>query len=142
MEEDELDVGRIYGHVVCLVAVLIFVLASATLTGGILDLREPPYTETYRDGPTLVSFGAYRVEMLSRLKLDGTEGAMETLLPSDSTLQEMYEKERLYRLALSHQASRRTITVSLVLMGVAVLLFLTHWGWFCRRKVPGRTENP
>lgn len=139
MEEKQLDVGRLYGYGVCLVAVLTFLFGCVELTRGILDYREPPYTESYRAGPTLVSFGAYKLELLGRAELDGAGGAVDALLPTDSTFRQMYEAERLYRLAVSHQTSRRRVTVSVVLLGAAVLLFGSHWLWLRRRERPGTT---
>lgn len=136
MEEHELDPGRLYGYAVCLVAVLTIVFACTSLAGRFLDFREPPYTKTYRDGPTLVSFGSYKMDVLSQLQFDGAGGAVGTLIPSDSTFRQMYEKERLYRLAVSHQVSRRGMAVNAVLLGVALLVFGSHWMWLRRRERP------
>lgn len=134
MERKTLDLGKLYGYGVCLVAVLVFIVASARLTGGILDIREPPYTKTFLRGPSLVSTGTYRMDLLGREGLAGAGDTVAALLPTESEFREMYEAERLYRLALSHQASRRTIMVSVVLLAVAVLVFATHWEWLRRRE--------
>lgn len=136
MQNGTFDAGRVYGYTVCLVATLIFVFASVEMTGGILDLREPPYTETYRNGPTLVSVDAYRMDVLARGGFAGDEDSRTDLLPTDAAWREMYEAERMYRLALTHQTGRRTIMVSLVLQVVAVLLFIGHWSWLRSRERP------
>lgn len=136
MQNGTFDAGRVYGYTVCLVATLIFVFGAAEMTGGIVDLREPPYTETYRSGPSLVSVDAYRMDVLARGGFAGDDESTTGLLPSDAEWREMYEAERMYRLALTHQWSRRTIIVSLVLQVAAVLLFIGHWSWLRRRERP------
>lgn len=133
MDDRDVDYGRIYGYTVCLVAILVFLFAGARLADGLVDQREPPFTEAYRNGPSLVSLEAYRVDLLSRLGTGAAGGATEALLPADSTLERMYEAERLYRLGLSRQATRRTIVVNLVLLVLAVTLFAAHWTWLQKR---------
>lgn len=136
MQNGTFDAGRVYGYTVCLVATLIFVFGAVEMTGGILDLREPPYTETYRSGPSLVSVDAYRMDVLARGGFVGDDGSPTGRLPSDAEWREMYEAERMYRLALTHQTARRAIMVSLVLQVAAVLLFIGHWSWLRRRERP------
>jgi hypothetical protein len=119
---------------VCLLAIVTFLVASAELVDGIVDLREPPYTTTYREGPSLVTLESYRMDLLDRAAPRDSALAAAAQLPPDSTLQSMFERERLYRLALSHQTSRKTIVVNLVLQVLAVGLFTAHWIWLRRRE--------
>lgn len=134
MDRSRFDVGALYGYAVCLLAIATFLVASAELVEGVLDLREPPYTTTYRDGPSLVTLESYRLDLLDRVAPRDSAFAAAAQLPTDSTLQSMYERERLYRLALSHQTSRKTIVVNLVLQVLAVGLFTAHWIWLRRRE--------
>lgn len=133
MDRSSFDVGALYGYAVCLLAIVTFLVASAELVEGVLDLREPPYTTTYREGPSLVTLESYRLDLLDRAGLRDSAVAAASL-PPDSTLQSMFERERLYRLALSHQTSRKTIIVNLVLQVLAVGLFTAHWIWLRRRE--------
>lgn len=134
MEGKKLDFGQIYGYAVCLVAVLTFLFAAAHLVGAMLDIRELPLTESYINGPSLVSVGAYKLDLLSRMGIEEGGETVASFFPSDSTLQQMFGAERLHRLALSHQTSRRTIVINLVLLALAVLLFAAHWLWLRRRE--------
>lgn len=140
MERNKLDPGQIYGYAVCLVAVLTFIFGAGDLVRGILDLRELPYSEVYEEGPSLVSLGAYRVDVLSRLEFRDQAGAVESLLPADSDFPQMFERERLYRLALSHQRNRTRVMVNLTLLGVALVLFISHWTWLRRRERTGPSK--
>jgi hypothetical protein len=128
------DLGQLYGYAVCFVAVLTFLIGTARLVGAVLDMRELPYTRSYANGPSLVSLGAYRIDLLRGVGAEQGGGAAASLIPPDSTLQRMFEAERLYRLALGHQTSRRTITVSVALLALATLLFAFHWTWLRRRE--------
>lgn len=141
-ESSEFDFGQLYGYTVCLLAILTFLVSFGGLVGGVLDLREPPYTEVYRDGPTLVSLGAYKADILSRGGFSDLGEAGESLVPSDSVFARMYDAERLYRLALTHQVSRRTIAVHAGLLAVAVFLFGFHWQWLRRRERRRYAEAP
>lgn len=147
MHDKKFDFGQLYGYTVCLVAILVFLFACAGLTIGIVDLREPPYTQTYREGPTLVSLDAYKMDLLARTGCTSASGGSDIALPAqsaasaDSGFARMYEAERLYRLALSHQASRRRIVVSLVLLGGALLLFASHAAWLASRSRPREADD-
>lgn len=140
MEGKKLDVGQIYGYAVCLITVLTFLFGTAQLVGAMLDIRELPYTESYVNGPSLVSLGAYKLDLLSRVGIEEGSGVAASVLPPDSTLQRMLEAERLHRLALSHQTSRRTIVVDLALLVLAVGLFAVHWMWLRRRERTASAE--
>ena len=139
VEARKLDFGQIYGYTACLVALLAFLYAAVNMMGAVLDMRELPYTRPYMNGPSLVSLGAYKVDLLSRIN-EGS-GAALSLLPPDSTLQRMLQAERLHRLALSHQMSRRTLVVNLVLLVLAVVLFTAHAMWLRARERATSTER-
>lgn len=134
MRTTKVDPGEIYGYAVCLVSVLVLLFAASELTESVLDLREPPYSESYREGPTLVSLEAYRLDVVGRAGLAEPSAAGATPAVPDSTVRRMYEAERLYRLALSHQVNRRRLMRSAVLMTLALFLFGVHAGWLWRRQ--------
>lgn len=134
VDERKLDFGQIYGYTVCLVAVLAFLVGAVRLVGAGLDMRELPYTPSYVNGPSLVSLEAFKLDLLSQVGLEEGSGAVASFFPTDSTLRRMLDAERLHRLALSHQISRRTLVVNLVLVGLAVLIFAAHWMWLRARE--------
>lgn len=134
MQGRRVDFGQLYGYTICLVAVLSFLFGAVNLVGGVLDIRELPYTRSYMGGPSLVSLGAYKIDLMSEVGIEEASAATVSLVPSDSTLQRMFEAERLHRLALSHQVSRRTIVINLVLLVLATLLFTAHWRWLRARE--------
>jgi hypothetical protein len=134
VEGRKLDFGQLYGYTICLVAVLTFLFGTVNLVGAMLDSRELPYTPSYVDGPSLVSLGAYKIDLLSRIGVEEGSEAAASFFPPDSALRRMLDAERLHRLALSHQTSRRTIVINLVLMMLAVLLFAAHWMWLRARE--------
>lgn len=140
MEARKLDFGQIYGYAVCLVAVLTFLFAAVKVVGAVLDIRELPYTRSYLNGPSLVSLEAYKIDLLSRIATTEESEAVASFFPADSALQRMLEAERLHRLALSHQTSRRTLVTNLVLLVLAVLLFAAHWMWLRARERSASAE--
>lgn len=141
MKPGKLDFGQVYGYTVCLLAVLTFLFGAVKLVGAVLDIRELPYTQYYMNGPSLASLGAYKIDLLSRFRIEGGSEAVASLLPPDSALQRMLEAERLQRLALSHQLSRRSIVINLTLVALAVLIFAAHWMWLRVRERTATEEG-
>lgn len=135
MEDRSDDYGRVYGYSACLVAILAFLYGGTRLAGAVLDARELLYTEEYRSGPSLVSEDVYRMELSIRAGDAGAGGAA-AVLPPDSTIRRMYDQERKYRLALSHQRTRRSIAVNLFLVVAAAGIFAGHAWWLRRRREP------
>lgn len=143
MEGKKRDIGQLYGYTVCLLAVVTFLFGTVWAVSAYLDTRELPYTAIYRRGPSVVSWESYKLDVLSRFVTEqGSDGAVSLIPAEDSTWQKMFEAEQRDRLALSHQLTRRSLVVSLVTLGVAILLFASHWMWLRSRERIAPSASP
>lgn len=112
-------VGSVYGYLVCLLAILIFVHSSAGIVNSIFGMASPASAFSAPMGPRVFSGERGPGNIFFR-----TLPPPNANMPSNSriTVRTAFAGEgRL-------QAARR-FAVSLVLLGIAILLFGWHWRW-------------
>jgi hypothetical protein len=123
-------IQQLYGYVVCLIAVIVFLIASLNIVNAIFDRIRPVTMQQY--GPYLDTFEAYQMQQ-RQLAPNGPaqkEGAVET--PPDSELRKGYESwHREQQAYASWQATKSIVTNSIMLI-IAAALFLSHWRWIRR----------
>jgi hypothetical protein len=61
-----------------------------------------------------------------------TESETPVYTPDDEALREMYEAEKVDRIASGRLTARRTLTQTTLTMFVCAVLFATHWVWLRR----------
>ena len=112
-------VGSIYGYLVCLLAIVIFVHSSAGIVSSIFGMASPAS-----------GFGA---PMGARV-FPGERGPgnifFRTLPPPNVNVPE--PSRITVRTAFAGEGrlqAARMLVVSLVLLGIAILLFRWHWRW-------------
>jgi hypothetical protein len=117
--------AQIYGYVVCVVAVITFIIAIAALSSSLIDLGDPLHSQ-YQNKTNLASFENYKVEAMKDIKQDAA------YIPDDVTLKSMYEAERDSVIAQAKHHTKRNIMTNVILVIVSVLLFIVHWRWMNR----------
>ena len=123
--------AQIYGYIVCLVAVITFIICLANFIPAIMDLGDPLHAGSMfgmQNSPSLASYENYKMDIL---KSSGKEGEQSTqsYVPDDQTLRTMYEAAKEDRIQTSRHQSTRTIVVSSIVMLLSIVLFLSHWMW-------------
>jgi hypothetical protein len=127
-------IAQIYGYVVCLTAVITFLISLAGIIGAIFDLSDPLHARSYGyKGPSLVSFETYKVDVLK-----STREESPGYVPDDETIRGMYEASKADRIQRVRHQSQRNLTVSSLLILICIILFTTHWIWLRRL---GRKEG-
>jgi hypothetical protein len=120
---------QVYGYLVCLVAVITFLICASTLVYAILDLGDPIHAGfTPAGSPSLASFENYKMDILKSTPKDG-EAARLAYIPDDQTLRAMYEAARNDKIQFILHESNRTIVIDAILIIICVVLFVTHWRW-------------
>jgi hypothetical protein len=119
---------QIYGYLVCVVAVITFLISATTLINAVIDLGDPLHAGWNQQGsPSLASYNNYKMDVLKSQTEKDT--AKATFAPDDKTLREMYESAKADKIQSSKHNSYKSIIVSIVLIIFCILLFTTHWMW-------------
>jgi hypothetical protein len=132
--EKQQRIAQLYGYAVCLVAVITFLISTASVVGAIFDLSDPLHATGFGFGvrePSLASFENYKVDVLKSTQQEKQLSA-PAYVPDDQTLHAMYEAAKTERIQTVSLRARRTITVSSLLILVCIALFTTHWTWLRR----------
>ena len=126
--------AQIYGYIVCLVAVITFIICLANIIPAILDLGDPLHAGSVfstQASPSLASFENYKMDILKSSSKEG-EQKEQAYIPDDQTIRSMFEAAKSDKIQTARHQSIRTITVSSIIMLVSIALFITHWMWMKR----------
>ncbi|MFA6082208.1 MAG: hypothetical protein WC773_02205 [Patescibacteria group bacterium] len=124
-------VPKIYGYVVCLVAVIVTLVALGNIVNAIFDRANPTSVSDYRynlQSHDVSSFAAYKADYQSNLNSAENKTATTVVL-SDDQLRTNYEAARTSQIDAVKLGTVKTITVFSILLVVAVGLFASHWIW-------------
>jgi hypothetical protein len=128
MERKQL-IGQIYGYVICLAAIIVFLTSMGTIISAVFDLSDPLHAVGigYQQ-PSLVSFETYKVDIL-RSPSETYKSSQPTYIPDDEVLRAMYEAAKDDRIQSVRFKARRSLTISSLIIFVAIGLFISHWRW-------------
>jgi hypothetical protein len=137
MERDNRHlVSLLYGYAVCIIAIVVGFISTASIVDAVFDLKDPIRSTSYTGSVyyNLSTFEAFKLEARSG-KIPTVElhdGAYGTL--SDNELQSIYVAARDDKVAgVRHHAQKELVTSGLI-FAIAGLLFLFHWRWLTRIK--------
>ena len=124
----------VYGYAICLVAVITFLICVSTLISSISDMSDPIHAGFNMPGnPSLASYDNYKMDMLKNKQPDGTAKAAE-FTPSEASMKVMYEAARNDKIEKVRFDSKKSITISIIMILLALTLFVTHWKWMQARS--------
>jgi hypothetical protein len=127
--------AQLYGYLVCLVAVITFLICIGNIVAAAFDLSDPLHARGhFEEQRILSSLENYRMHVLSSLP----EGQP---VPEDESIRAMYEAARDAQIQTVRLGSMRSITVSGLLVVVSVVLFVAHWIWLRRSEARGTSEE-
>jgi hypothetical protein len=122
-------VAQIYGYVVCLVAVITFLISIAQLVNSLIDLGDPIHAGwSPENAPSLASYENYKMDIL-KSSARQEESAKAAYVPDEQTLHVMYQAARDNKIQLEKHRASRAIIINGILVVICVLLFATHWQW-------------
>ena len=120
-----------YGYAVCLTAVITGLICVAGVIDHAFDLSNPLAGE--RSDGSLSSFEAYKVTRERRPVPLDQRAAPDTM--SDVALRTRYEALRSDRVTERTFRAGKGLVTNLILLGIAVVLFVTHWRWLRRMSL-------
>ncbi len=136
-------VPSIYGYVVCLACVIVFLFGIPSWVEATFDLSDPLRSER---APDIVSksFEAWRVDFLKDWFYHPEEPddhQLKTLRepPDDNYLRAMYQAERTSAAENFRHKVVASFFQRLILVILATILFVIHWRWL--RKISGSAST-
>ncbi len=131
-------IQRIYGYLVCLVAIITLLISASMLTNSIFELSRPRNFNPLPEAN--VSYQDYRLRELERAATVKEKTGRLEVIPDDTMLRRMYDEDRRnqQRIAQEQQKSQeaferwngmRAIVTSSIMLVIAVILFMLHWRW-------------
>jgi hypothetical protein len=127
MEKNNI-VAKIYGYMVCLVAVITFLICITDLVNSIIDHGDPMHADRYNSSSNLASFETYKMDLLKETKSEG-DTTKASFIPDDKTLKTMYETAKSEKMQASLHRINKSIVVDSLLIAICIVLFSLHWVW-------------
>lgn len=120
--------AQIYGYIVCLVAVITFLICISNLITAVIDHGDPLHAGFDNDKKSsLASFEIYKMDLLKSSAKDGEGKA--AYIPDDQTLHTMYDSAKAEKISDALHNSNRTIIVCTIVLIISIVIFMTHWMW-------------
>ena len=110
----------IYGYIVCLIAVIVFIIALGSLVVSISDYNNPEY-EGWHSTYGLASFDIYKINVL--------KASPEGNVPEESTLRAMYDAAKSEHVDTGQYRALRSIFINAILIVLVVVIYIPHWRW-------------
>jgi hypothetical protein len=129
-------ISQVYGYLVCIVAVITFLICISGLISAIIDSNDPIHADLYGSNQNLSSYESYKLDKLRSAQR--TDSVSRAYVPDEQTIQNMYTAEKNEKIQIVKHRNMRAIVLNSIVLLVAVLLFATHWIWL--RKL-ARTES-
>jgi hypothetical protein len=129
-------IQQLYGYTVCLVALIVFLINVGSIITAIFDRAHPLQSDRYRfgyAGVQLTSYEAYRASVRANQSSPGPDGRqvpVDTLTPEQWRAQ--YAALRRDAIETAIYDTNKRITVSVLLIVLATVLFGIHWAWLTR----------
>ena len=128
-------IAQAYGYAVCFIAVVTLLFSSKSIIDASFDLSAPLRADRYMSGMSLTSFDAYKRDRIEKRDRPAAEGgAAAQPVWTDEQLRRMFEDERADHTEYVKFRAMRSLVSNLLLVGIAFLLFMTHWRWLRRES--------
>jgi len=137
--DKSLVITKIYGYLVCLVAIIVTLIAIGQIINASFALSDPIHTRDYSyvSAPyDLSSFDAYKADYGRFNALDKTTSTTTSVATplTDEQLLAAYNSARENQISTVRLQATKTITTYAILLMVAGLLFWGHWRWLHKVK--------
>ncbi len=115
---------QVYALIVCIVAIITFIICVSVLVSSILDRSEP----------LLSGYSKYDLSSFENFKMDklGSFKENQAYVPSDKELMTAYEAAKDEKIRKVLHNSLNSIVVTSILIAICLILFFSHW-WMMRK---------
>lgn len=113
------SIYQIYAGVICVVAVITFLICISTVFASFIDYLDP--LNSSRTEISLSSFEYFKMDLLKTTTKD------QFYIPSDVEIQKMYDAAKEQHLEGLHHRIIKSFAVNGLAIVLSLLLFFTHW---------------
>lgn len=128
-------IGRIYGYLVCIIAIGVFLTSASSIVGTLYDRANPLNAQNY--GDVLTSFDAFKASHGNENPAhhdNKVSAAPDTL--TDAALRQTYGALVANRVSQVQFDTAKTLGTNGLLLLLSVGLFTVHWWWVRRLREP------
>ena len=128
-------IGRIYGYLVCVIAIGVFLASASSIVETLYDRANPLNVQNY--GIILTSFDAFKVSHGNENPAhhgNKASAAPDTL--TDAALRQTYNALVANRISQVRFETAKTLGGSGLLLLLSIGLFIVHWWWIRRLRDP------
>ncbi|MEN8125552.1 MAG: hypothetical protein ABFR32_10520, partial [Bacteroidota bacterium] len=129
--EKKSKIIQIYAVIICVIAVITILISLSGLVSAYIDKSDPLSVSVFsdRNNASLASFENFKMDILKSTQKD------QAYIPDDQTIRKMYQEAKLDKIKLVEHRANRDITVSAIIMVIAIILFGTHLWLIKRMKI-------
>jgi len=120
---------QVYAIIICIIAIITIIISLSALITAMIDSGDPLYANRY--DTHITSFENFKLNALKSITKD------QAYIPTEAELLKMYEDAKANKIRMVEHQTNRTIIVSSFIIGIALLLFGSHW-WLMKKI--GRTK--
>ena len=126
--EKKQKIIQIYAVIICVIAVITILITLSSLVSSYIDKSDPLSVEIYsnKNQASLASFENFKMDILKSTQKD------QAYIPDDKTIQKMYDEAKAAKIKTVEHRANRNITVSAIIMTIAIILFGSHI-WLMKR---------
>lgn len=117
--EKKRKVVQIYAIIICIIAVVTFIICVSILVSSIMARSNPMYSGYSKYD--LSSFESYKMEVMKSVAKD------QAYIPDDETVMTMYEAAKTEKINRVNHNTLQEMVVSSLLILVSLVLFVSHW---------------
>ncbi|MGA8534680.1 MAG: hypothetical protein WB615_11270 [Candidatus Tumulicola sp.] len=122
-------IGSVYGYLVCLLAILLFVHSGARSVDGIFGVVNPTMSAHHRGSMTGTRDRRHMRPWGAPVGIGAAQASAATASRWPTAAGNGRENARAAMVANARMRAARDLAVNLILLVVAVLLFRWHWKW-------------
>lgn len=112
---------QVYAIMVCLIAIITFIISTIILVGSIIDQSDPINSGPGYSRDNLSSLENYKMQTMKAVKQD------QAYIPDDAEIKKMYEAAKEERINKVLHKTKRNLIVTGILILMSIALFIIHW---------------
>jgi hypothetical protein len=125
-------IGSIYGYLVCLIAILVFIHSGAGFVRSAFGIANPAIARHYR--APMMARARWGMPAWRGVHRAPAPMARGVAAPGNPAMQNMRRTARAGMIGQARLRAVAALVVNLVLLGIASALFFGHWRWLQREQ--------
>jgi len=120
--EKKQKIIQVYAVIICVIAVITILITLSSLVSSYIDKSDALAVTIYSNSnqASLASYENFKMDILKSTQKD------QAYIPDDQTLHKMYDEAKSAKIKMVEHRANRDITVSAIIMAIALILFGSH----------------